>query len=289
MNKNKNPLVSVIIPFYSNKEWLQEAVMSVVNQSYKNLEIIIINDGSPENIKDIEVLDDQRIRIIHKKNGGPSSARNKGIKKANGIYIAFLDSDDIWVENKIYEQVSFMLKTEYKWSQHSYLMFWENKNKKPKVINTSNTQGNVNRDLYISFKVQTSTIMVERKILVNNNILFPLDKRYGQDIYFFREIAKTYPLGYLEGTYSYFRIRGKNAGFKASVQLNFRAESYDIIINDEQLTKDLPRGVVYAHKLSNKLDQFYKKILLKSSNNNTMDELLAGIFYSIPYFIIKLY
>ena len=90
-------LISVIIPIYNVEEYLYDCVTSVVNQTYTNLEIILVDDGSPDNCPqmcDEWAKRDSRIRVIHKKNGGLSDARNAGIEISTGEYIAFVDSDD---------------------------------------------------------------------------------------------------------------------------------------------------------------------------------------------------
>ena len=92
------PLVSVIIPVYKTEEYLAECVDSVLAQTYKKLEIILVDDGSPDNAPamcDDYALRDDRIRVVHKKNGGLSDARNAGKAIATGRYLTFLDSDDI--------------------------------------------------------------------------------------------------------------------------------------------------------------------------------------------------
>lgn len=97
--------ISVIIPVYKVEEYLDECVLSVINQTYKNLEIILVDDGSPD--KCGEICDkyskiDDRVIVIHKSNGGLSDARNKGIEVATGKYISFIDSDD-YVDLRYFE------------------------------------------------------------------------------------------------------------------------------------------------------------------------------------------
>lgn len=107
--------ISIIIPIYNQEKFLNRCVDSVLNQTYKNLEIILVNDGSTDNsAKIIENYSQiyNRIRIINKKNGGISSARNAGLSIANGDFLAFVDSDD-WIENDIYEHcLSIALSTD---------------------------------------------------------------------------------------------------------------------------------------------------------------------------------
>lgn len=104
----KDIKISVIIPVYNVEKYLQECVDSVVNQSYRNLEIILVDDGSPDNcpaLCDALAEKDERIRVIHKENGGLSDARNAGMKVLTGDYFIFLDSDDYWVDKNFLETV----------------------------------------------------------------------------------------------------------------------------------------------------------------------------------------
>ncbi len=97
-------LISVIVPIYRVEAYLPQCVDSLINQTYRNLEIILVDDGSPDRcgeICDAYAGKDSRIRVIHKKNGGLSDARNAGIEAATGAYLAFADSDD-WLEPDAY-------------------------------------------------------------------------------------------------------------------------------------------------------------------------------------------
>ncbi len=97
--------VSVIVPIYNAEKYLNKCLESIIGQTYKNLEIILVDDGSSDNsptICDAWAQIDSRIRVIHKKNGGVSSARNAGIDLAQGDYIGFVDADD-WIEPNMYE------------------------------------------------------------------------------------------------------------------------------------------------------------------------------------------
>lgn len=98
-------LISVIVPVYKSEKYLKKCVDSIRNQTYKNLEIILVDDGSPDNsgkMCDEYAREDSRIVVIHKENGGLSDARNHGIAKATGKYIGFVDSDD-YIKEDMYE------------------------------------------------------------------------------------------------------------------------------------------------------------------------------------------
>ena len=98
------PLVSVIVPVYKVEDYLDKCVESIVKQTYKNLEIILVDDGSPDNCPsmcDSWAQKDSRIKVIHKENGGVSSARNSALDTAAGDYICFVDSDDFIEPNAV--------------------------------------------------------------------------------------------------------------------------------------------------------------------------------------------
>ena len=105
------PLITVIVPVYKTEEYLRRCVDSIVNQTYKNLEIILVDDGSPDNsgkLCDELAKTDSRIKVIHKQNGGLSSARNAGLDIMTGDYVAFVDSDD-FIELNMYESLLRLL------------------------------------------------------------------------------------------------------------------------------------------------------------------------------------
>lgn len=100
-------LISVIIPTYNSSRYIEEALESILNQTYRKTEIIVVDDGSIDNTKDIlkRYIDQGKILYIKKENGGPASARNTGIKIATGNYIALLDADDVWKSDKLEKQM----------------------------------------------------------------------------------------------------------------------------------------------------------------------------------------
>ncbi|MBQ3544327.1 MAG: glycosyltransferase [Lachnospiraceae bacterium] len=106
--------ISVIVPIYNTEMYLNRCIDSIINQTYDNLEIILVNDGSNDSsghIIDEYAKKDSRVIPIHKKNGGVSSARNVGMKVATGEYIGFVDSDD-WIEADMYEKMANEIKYE---------------------------------------------------------------------------------------------------------------------------------------------------------------------------------
>lgn len=104
---NENPLISVIVPIYKVETYLTQCVDSILNQTYRNLEVILVDDGSPDGcpaLCDAYAAKDSRVRVIHKENGGISSSRNTGLAAVTGDLIAFVDGDD-YVEPNLYERL----------------------------------------------------------------------------------------------------------------------------------------------------------------------------------------
>ena len=98
------PFFSIIIPLYNKEKFIQTTLTSVLEQTFQNFEIIIVNDGSTDgSLTILEQFSDDRLKIIHQKNQGVSTARNKGVKQAKATYIALLDADDIWYPNHLEE------------------------------------------------------------------------------------------------------------------------------------------------------------------------------------------
>jgi len=161
-------LVSVIIPYYKKKEYITSSINSVLKQSYKNLELIIIYDDS--NHKDLIILNklkkkDKRIKIfINKKNIGAGLSRNKGIKLSKGKFIAFLDSDDLWSSNKLKKQIFFMKQRKIKISHTSYYII----NYNNKIIGQRKAKDLSHKQLLRSCDIGLSTIILDKRLIKNN-------------------------------------------------------------------------------------------------------------------------
>lgn len=208
--------VSVIIPFYQHMDWLTEAVESVLQQNYDNIEIIVINDGSPEDISDFLERFKGKIISEMKTNGGPATARNRGIEIATGDFIAFLDSDDIWLPQKLFIQVKAMEMSNAIWSYCGYSTFGMEKSK---IYNmTGEKCANIQR-YYIPY-IATPCVMIRREYLVKHpECRFKPELRYGQDVYMWLMINAELPILAIPENLVKVRMRGTNAGKRARVQL----------------------------------------------------------------------
>ena len=104
------PLVSIIIPTYNGKQYLTQTIQSAFSQDYDNKEVIVVDDGSTENIKTLLTPYLHKITYIYQENKGPGAARNRGVLESSGEFIAFLDHDDIWARQKTSRQVNLLKK-----------------------------------------------------------------------------------------------------------------------------------------------------------------------------------
>ena len=160
-------LISVIIPYYKKKEYIISSINSVLNQTYKNLEIIIIYDDL--NKEDLNLLKkikkkDNRIKIyINKKNLGAGRSRNKGIQLSKGIFVAFLDSDDLWKKNKLKKQIFFMKKNGINASHTSYTII----NSNNKIIGSRNAKDMSYKQLLKSCDIGLSTVVLKKEIITS--------------------------------------------------------------------------------------------------------------------------
>lgn len=115
-------LVSIIMPSYNTSQYIAETIQSVIDQSYQNWELIIVDDCSTDNTDYVvNKINDQRITFLkNKKNSGAAVSRNRALREAKGKWIAFLDSDDLWKPDKLEKQIQFMKKNNYSFSYTNY-------------------------------------------------------------------------------------------------------------------------------------------------------------------------
>ena len=160
-------LVSIITPYYKKKKYIEFAINSVLQQTYKNFELIIIYDD--ENKEDLNFLKkiikkDKRIKLyINKKNLGAGRSRNKGIKLSKGSLIAFLDADDLWTRNKLKKQIFFMKKSLVDISHTSYHII----NSDNKIIGNRIAKDMNHKLLLSSCDIGLSTVIMKKEIITN--------------------------------------------------------------------------------------------------------------------------
>jgi len=198
-------LVSIVIPYYKKKKYINQTISSVLNQTYKNFEVIIIYDD--EELQDLNYLKsivklDKRISlIINKKKLGAGLSRNRGIKLSKGKYIAFLDSDDYWSKNKLKAQITFMNLNKHSISHTTYQIV--NRDNKKISIRKARNFFEI-KDLLYSCDIGLSTVILKKK-LFSNNIKFPKIKTKEDFILWLQILKKKIPIVALDKNLSSWR------------------------------------------------------------------------------------
>ena len=177
-----NPLVSVIMPAYNAKKYIHEAIESVINQTYQNWEMIIVDNCSTDNCKEIVtgfIKKDNRIRLIELEynSGGPARPRNIGLDNAKGEYVAFLDADDEWHQNKLEIQYKYIKKLNAKFISCEYTY-----NTLENTIVTIDIIKYTFKDFLFSNRTSTPCTIIQRD-LFNQVNGFQENQRYSEDYY----------------------------------------------------------------------------------------------------------
>ena len=188
-------LVTIIIPYFKKKKFINTAINSVINQTYKNIEIIIIYDDNDKSdllyLKELSKKHRKIKIIINKKNLGAGLSRNKGMIAAKGKFIAFIDSDDEWKKNKLKMQLKIMKKKKYLISHTSYEIIDE----KNKILGERIAKNFYNReDLLPSCDIGLSTVVLEKRI-INKNISFSSLKTKEDFVLWLKILEKKYTIG----------------------------------------------------------------------------------------------
>lgn len=271
--------VSVIIPFYSHIEWLYEAMESVLTQTYPIHEVILVNDGSKEDVSAFLAKYGDRIKYIYQENAGPAAARNNGIRHATGDYIAFEDSDDIWLPNKLEKQIPFMESIEVKWC-HTGFFYWWPKTEQLKKVNVSRDYSDVYLQRHISTQIATPAVVIERSVFKDESFFFPEGVRNGEDDQLYTTLAKHYPLGLVEEPLLKVRMRGTNSQSHAIERFNLRASNYKRWRNDKDV---LPFMVHFIYS-------FYRLYaVMFGKKTSRLKEFIGKCLWTIPYSLERLY
>ena len=200
----KNPLVSIIITYFRKKKYVSKTLFSILNQTYKNYEIIFVyDDNNKEDLKIIKKLligFKKKKIIINNKNLGVAKSRNIAVKHCRGSYIAFIDSDDIWKKEKLNKQISFMINNSYHFSFTSYAVI--NDDDKVSGYRKVAYDAEYNNLINSNF-VGLSTVIVEKKLF--SKIKFPNLKTQEDFALWLSLLRKGYKLRHLKTTLSCWR------------------------------------------------------------------------------------
>jgi len=252
-SESTRPLVSVIIPTYNSEKFIPCSVASAINQTYPNIEILIIDDGSTDNTKKVvQQLSNPTVRYIKQTNGGPSAARNNGMRQSNGQYIAFLDVDDAWEPSKVAEQVTFfengnnlsIVATGYTRCDADL-----------RPIESISLDTSLKGKGIISFRLlleknrmPTPSIMIKKEILDQSGV-FDENIDFGEDWDLWVRIAQHGEIGYIQTPLC--KIRVHNTGLTGKLSDKNMSDWLEVIERNRQRTNNwYDKTITYRKSLS---------------------------------------
>lgn len=240
------PKVSIIVPVYNVEKYISKCIESIINQSYTDFEILIVDDGSPDrSIEKIEVYDDPRIKILRKENGGLSDARNYGLERSKGEYIIFVDSDD-WIETDLLNDSVIYLdnKSEIDLIILGYIKDYEDKNEKlvktdiiiPKRKNFSVKEKNLEINSHIIDLMGYSVNKIYRRsLLQKGNYKFKKNITLVEDALFNFDVFKSVNnILFIDKAYYHYRIKPIK-----TLMSTFRSDPFQLIMKKTEALNEL--------------------------------------------------
>lgn len=254
MNAKNGPKVSVIVPAYNVGRYISQCICSIRNQTYSNIEIIVVNDGSTDetkNIIDELSLADNRIIPIHKANEGVSIARNSGLQKATGEYVAFVDGDDFLAPDYVEYMLSLILmdNAEFALSLNCFTKRNEAQIKADKIV-ILNQQDTVTLLLSPRIIVGAWNKIYSRKMLQSNNIKFSPLLYYGEGLRFITQVAQNCNKAVvgIRKVYYYRRDNETSATTQFNVNKLYNGEkSLELIQRDLKFNFGLTKKILCWH------------------------------------------
>lgn len=259
-----NPKISVIVPVYNTKEYLEKCIDSIVGQTYQNLEIILVDDGSTDGssqIIDAYAQKDRRIVVVHKENGGEGSARNAGLNVATGDYIGFVDSDD-WIECGMYQalvdamgdEILDMVICNYSIDQAEVQNPVENRKAVSEdVFDVQQLLTYVfRRDEYKGVAAYVWNKIFRRACVCTGGTMLPFDCTYkiGTDVWWFAQISlRSERIRYIDRAFYHYLQRGESMVHSQALHNQMqRIEVYDKVVRLFEASNVDNETIVYVKR-----------------------------------------
>lgn len=232
----KDTLISVIIPFYNRIGWTIEAIKSVQAQTHQQYEIVLIDDGSTDDLSALFdfIRNDNRIKYIRQDNAGPAKARNNGVRHAIGRYIAFLDADDLFYPEKLEVQLEYMEENGFAISHTSYTRI-DLEGNTIGLISSGRIKGNVFPGIMASCPVAMPTVMAHTIIFKNNQ--FPEQFEIGEDVCLWISLASMHEFGGINSALSKVRVGPATAALNKGKQAIGLVNIASYIIHNPHLSQ----------------------------------------------------
>lgn len=286
------PFFSVIIPLYNKEKYIKATLDSVLAQSFKDFEVVIVNDGSTDNSQAIvQDYDDGRISVISKENKGLSHTKNYGIQNANGSYMAFLDADDLWSDTYLetcFSQIES--HPDFKVFATNYNVFWPKEhidlakkdNKKSRYKNISQYTD------IIKYPISQSSFIVHKSVFEKAGY-FDASINYGEDEDFYIRCLKHFAISYNPNPLIFYRLGIDNQMTQPNTDFVKQVPDFNKYLLDSDDT-DLKKYIDFIHykllvlfkaERNTEMVKFYKE-KINPSNLNTIQQikyhLPIGIF-----------
>lgn len=266
--------VSIIVPIYNEEKNLKKCIESLINQTYKNLEIILINDGSTDNSKKvIDSYKDKRIVAIHKKNTGIGDTRNTGINKSTGEYIMFVDSDDYIELNCVEILLKNLNENKADLAISNYYLDTPSKTYEINLKNIKTTSIKEDEDLLCKINLSPWIKLYKKDLLINNSNRFPINLKYEDVPFVVEAIIKARKISFTPEYLYHYVIK------KSGETITRDERIFDIITICAIVEKKLNQ-IDYVNKTN-----FFVKVLsyyLKNSryipNINLRNEFIDAIY-----------
>ena len=261
----------MIIPTYERRDFLEKALMSVLKQTFRDFELLVVDDGSDDGTVDlIRAQKDKRVKYFYQENEGPSSARNIGIKLSKGTYIAFLDSDDTWKKKKLEIQYSGMEeKEDFLLSHTDEVWYKDGKHINPKEKHLKR-QGDVFDQAVKLCAISMSTVMVRRE-LFDKMGMFDENMMVCEDYDFWLRITARYPVLLIDE-----KLTVKQAGHSDQVSESIKYLDKYRIYALERLIK---RGILDRKKEEIAINELIRKCKIYSKGCIKHGKIDEGKYY----------
>lgn len=222
----KRPIISVIVNCHNGEKFLAKCISSILNQSYKNFEIIFVDNASTDKSKVIiKKINSKKIKYFKlKKKTKLYNARNYALNKTTGNFIAFLDVDDYWHDDKLFNQIKLFKDSQVGFSSTNFWIYNDKKNTKKKAYNFNKPEGRVFEKLASNYSVCMSTLMVRKKVIETYKIRFNNRFDIIGDLEFVLRLSEVSKLSRLHTPYAVYRLTGKN------MSLNLKKEIQELKI-----------------------------------------------------------
>ena len=270
--------ISVIIPTYNRKKTLARAIRSVLNQSFSPFEILIIDDGSNDGTEEWVKENFQNIKYIYQNNHGVSSARNIGIENAYGDWVAFLDSDDEWLPNKLYKQVKAIDSNPEVKFFHTNEIWIRNGVRVNQMKKHKKYGGYIFEKCLDICRVSPSSVLIKKEVLDNIGV-FDESLRVCEDYDLWLRITSKYPVVFLDEPliYKYGGHADQLSKVNDGIE-SYRIQSLEKIIKSGFLSDE--QKVKAVNALVNKM-KIYSKGLEKRKKLDALREIKKNIQYWI--------